>query len=137
MKSEEALNWCEQFTNNIIQVNVDTSKRTLALQAIKTIKSALEKQIPKNPIHIHEEYEKHQWRKNDNGEVDEWAFSSGYCNGVVCERCHDVECVICNPDYDNKPCIIDKYLCPLCHLELLPNEHHCKCGQTLDWSKEE
>ena len=47
---EEALNWCEQFTDNLVMANVDTKRRTLGLQAMKVCKSALEKQIPKKPI---------------------------------------------------------------------------------------
>jgi hypothetical protein len=50
MTPKEALDWCEQFTDNLVMANVDTKKRTLGLQAMQTIKSALEKQIPKKPI---------------------------------------------------------------------------------------
>ena len=24
--------------------------------------------------------------------------------------------------------------CPICHRSLFPNEHHCICGQAIDWS---
>ena len=47
MIPKEALNWCEQFIDNLVSANVDTKKRTLGLQAMQTCKSALEKQIPK------------------------------------------------------------------------------------------
>jgi hypothetical protein len=50
MTPQEALNWCEQFTENLVMVNVDTKKRTLGLKAMQTCKSALEKQIPKKVI---------------------------------------------------------------------------------------
>ena len=50
MTPQEALNWCEQFTDNLVMANVDTKRRTLGLQATQTCKSALEKQIPKKPI---------------------------------------------------------------------------------------
>ena len=47
MTPKEALNWCEQFIDNLVKVDVDTKRRTLGLQAMQTIKSALERQIPK------------------------------------------------------------------------------------------
>ena len=34
-------------------------------------------------------------------------------------------------DYNGE---IHKDKCPTCHRSLFPNEHHCKCGQALDWS---
>lgn len=49
MTNKEALDWCEQFTDNLVMVDVDTKKRTLGLQAMQVCKSALEKQIPKKP----------------------------------------------------------------------------------------
>lgn len=36
-------------------------------------------------------------------------------------------------DYNGE---IHKDKCPTCHRSLFPNEHHCKCGQVLDWSNE-
>lgn len=101
--------------------------------------SALEKQIPKKPIHIHEEYEKHEWIKDKDGNVDEWAFESGYCNGVRCIRCYETQCVHCNPNYDDDKCIVDKDLCPNCKTELFGYKKvkYCdKCGQALDWGEE-
>lgn len=50
MTPEEAINWCEQFENNIIACDVATKRRTLALQTMQVAVSALEKQIPKKPI---------------------------------------------------------------------------------------
>ena len=50
MKPQEALDWCEQFINNLVMADCDRKKRTLGLQAMQTCKSALEKQIPKKPI---------------------------------------------------------------------------------------
>lgn len=34
-------------------------------------------------------------------------------------------------DYNGE---IHKDKCPTCHITLFPNEHHCKCGQSLDWN---
>jgi hypothetical protein len=50
MTEGQAIDWCEQLTDNLVMVNVDTKKRTLGLQAMQVCKSALEKQIPKKPI---------------------------------------------------------------------------------------
>ena len=33
-------------------------------------------------------------------------------------------------DYNGE---IHKNKCPTCHRSLFPDEHHCKCGQALDW----
>ncbi len=49
MTPKEAIDWCEQFTDNLVMCNVDSKRRTLGLQAMQTIKSALEKQVPKKP----------------------------------------------------------------------------------------
>ncbi len=42
---------------------------------------------------------KHNWKKNENGNVDEWAWESGFHNGVYCQDCGKTVCVHCNPDY--------------------------------------
>ena len=49
MTPQEATNWCEQFTDNLVMINVDSKRKTLGLQAMQVCKSALEKQIPKKP----------------------------------------------------------------------------------------
>ena len=55
MTYEEALEWCEQFTDNLVSANVDTQRRTLGLQAMQKCKQALEKQIAKKPIYWNNE----------------------------------------------------------------------------------
>lgn len=56
MTPKEALDWCEQFTDNLVMVDCNRKKRTLGLQAMQVCKSALEKQIPKKPnIHGYRE----------------------------------------------------------------------------------
>lgn len=109
------------------------------LGTVEELKEAREKQVAKKPKHIHEEHERHQWRKKKNGEVDDWAWASGFCNGVVCERCGESICVHCNPNYDDEPCIVDKDLCPNCGKQVWSYEHknYCsECGQALKWSEE-
>lgn len=99
---------------------------------------ALEKQIQKKPVHIHEEYPKHQWQCDKDGEVDLWAWSHQCCNGPVCERCGEVVCENCNPDYDEEECIVDEHYCPSCNKKLYKslNKKYCDdCGQALDWEE--
>lgn len=99
---------------------------------------ALEKQIPKKPIHIHEEHSEHLWRRDKNGEIDLWAFELGYCNGPVCTRCWHSECEHCNEDWETdstEPCVIDRDICPSCGYKLSKAKYCPDCGQALDWSE--
>ena len=41
------------------------------------------------------------------------------------------------PYKDNENGIYEKEYCPICHRSLFPNDHHCICGQSIDWSDEE
>ena len=52
MTVKEAIDWCEQFTDNLVLANVATIKRTLGLQAMQNCKSALEKQIPQKVEYV-------------------------------------------------------------------------------------
>ena len=38
------------------------------------------------------------------------------------------------PYLDNDNGVYDKEHCPTCHRSLFPNDHHCRCGQALNWS---
>lgn len=38
------------------------------------------------------------------------------------------------PYLDNDSGVHDKQHCPTCHRSLFPNDHHCLCGQAIDWS---
>ena len=40
------------------------------------------------------------------------------------------------PKLDNDNGIYETEHCPNCNRKLLPNEHHCKCGQALAWDDE-
>lgn len=42
---------------------------------------------------------KHNWQKDESGNVDEWAWEALYHNGVYCVNCGETVCVHCNPDY--------------------------------------
>ena len=100
------------------------------------LKSARE--IPKKPIHIHEEHSEHLWRRDKNGEIDTSAWEAGYCNGPVCTRCWHSECIYCNEEWETNPtgpCVVDKDICPICGSELKNKHKYCnECGQALDWS---
>lgn len=38
-----------------------------------------------------------------------------------------------NPYKDNENGVYEKEYCPSCHRSLFPNDHHCECGQAIDW----
>ena len=40
------------------------------------------------------------------------------------------------PYKDNENGIYEKEYCPICHRSLFPNDHHCICGQAIDWRDE-
>ncbi len=42
---------------------------------------------------------KHNWERDENGNINEWAWESGFHNGVFCVDCGKSVCVGCNPDY--------------------------------------
>jgi hypothetical protein len=100
---------------------------------------ALEKQIPKKPIHIHEVYPKHDWKLDKNGEIDTSAWGCGFCNGPICARCFHSECEHCNPKWETEPyepCVVDEDICPNCNKEIAVVGNFCiNCGQALDWSE--
>ena len=41
------------------------------------------------------------------------------------------------PCKDNENGVYEKEHCPSCHRSLFPNDHHCECGQAIDWSDNE
>lgn len=89
--------------------------------------------IPRPLVHKHEEYTEHQWRRNENGEIDDMAMSVGYHNGPVCERCWYSFCILCDSDGWNKePCVVDEYRCPNCNRLLGKEDNYCNyCGQAI------
>jgi len=46
----------------------------------------------------------HQWEKDDDGEINIFAYSSGYCNGPLCERCGYHFCKHCVSEFDIRHC---------------------------------
>lgn len=96
---------------------------------------ALEKQIPKKPIHIHKEYDKHDWHKNSDGTVDENYWEYDIHSGVQCKRCGKTVCTLCYEDYDEEAeeCVIDENLCPNCKRTIGKSKYCSDCGQALCW----
>lgn len=39
------------------------------------------------------------------------------------------------PYKDNENGVYENEYCPACHRSLFPNDHHCICGQAIDWSE--
>ena len=39
------------------------------------------------------------------------------------------------PYTDNENGLYEKQYCPTCNRSLFPNDHHCICGQKLDWEE--
>jgi hypothetical protein len=106
------------------------------IEHYNNIVNAIEKQIPKKPIHTHEEYEKHDWKKRADGTVDDFAWESDYHNGVICNRCSETICVYCCEDYDKEAgkCVVDEHYCPNCERHAFKKDFCRFCGQALDWS---
>lgn len=42
---------------------------------------------------------KHNWEKDENGNVNEWAWEANSHNGVFCVDCGKSVCVHCDPNY--------------------------------------
>lgn len=114
------------------------SNYSIDIEVYEMAISALEKQIPKKPKHIHKEYDKHDWHKKSDGTVNEDYWEYECHSGVQCKRCGETVCTLCHEDYDEyaEECVIDKYLCPVCK-KTVYKDVYCKCGQKLDWSDTE
>ena len=101
---------------------------------VEECRAAVEKQIPKKPKHTYIKHGKHTWKKDKNGEIDNFAWGFDYHNGVVCEVCGKTVCVHCNPDYNElDDCEVNTYSCPVCDKEVDYRQKYCDCGQKLDW----
>lgn len=56
------------------------------------------------------EWSEHDWERDKNGEIDDFAFGVGYCNGPMCKRCFYSFCEHCEDDYEKAlkedlPCV--------------------------------
>lgn len=132
-KALERINELLKYAASLDADDLDTDfNDTVALHMV--CKNALKIRIPKKPIHFHQVYPKHDWKLYD-GEIDTWAWESGFHNGPFCKRCHCAPCEHCNPDYDEEECIVDEKHCPSCDKQVTSTDKFChNCGQALDWS---
>ena len=104
--------------------------------AVEEFKTLKEKNKPKKINYTKIHYGKHKWKVYKNGEVDDWAWDAGYCNGVVCEVCGNSYCVYCDPDYDElEDCEVEYYNCPTCGEKVGYKNLYCECGQKIDWTE--
>ena len=104
-------------------------------------KDALEVLALRPPEHVHEEYPEHDWERDDEGAIDEWAWEDSYSmhHGPACRRCLYSFCVHCEPDgWKSRPCVIDNYRCPECGRIIGKGTKYCPdCGQGIEWSSKE
>lgn len=102
---------------------------------VEECRESREMQRGKKPEHFYKKYGKHQWRRKDNGEIDEDAWDSDTHSGVICEVCGECVCTMCNPDYDElDDCEEEYWICPNCAKKIYCKDKYCQCGQHLDWS---
>ena len=104
-------------------------------QIREEVGTLLKEQEAKQPIYIHEEFQEHDWYRNKNGKIDEFAFDAGYHNGPSCKRCCYSFCIHCDPNgWNKKPCVIDEYRCPRCKKYIIKGIRFCSyCGQAVKW----
>ena len=75
------------------------------------------------------ENKKHRWELNSRGEVNEFAFSEGYHNGVVCVKCEQHFCIHCEGKTMNKDCDVIDYICSMCGYIVAEKSKFCpECG---------
>lgn len=103
-----------------------------AIGTIDEFKALKEKNEPKKAEYRKMVYPRHKWMEED-GKIDAFAYSSGYCNGPMCERCYYSFCEHCNPGGWEEECVVEDYICPSCGEKVNRKNTHCKCGQALDW----
>ncbi len=126
---------------NIAEMAYDTRKRLEELKPYEDtgltpeqIMELKERDTAKEILHIHQEFSEHQWRRTEEGKIDEFAMYVDYHSGPVCERCGYSFCEHCEPNgWDEEPCVIDEYRCPNCNQEIGRSDKCCKyCGQILN-----
>ena len=109
-------------------------RRPIVFNAIALLKE----QEAKQPVHVHEEFKEHDWYRDEDGNIDEFAMEYGYHNGPACKRCGYSFCEHCKPNgWNEEPCIIDYYQCPKCRKHIPKygkNIEYCvHCGQKVKW----
>ena len=84
---------------------------------------------------------KHRWKKYDDGEIDFFAWDSGYCNGPQCLDCGESFCVHCaerdggheavKKKLEEETCE-EKEVCSICGRAVPKNAPYCNCGARMD-----
>ena len=107
-------------------------------EIIENAIAIMEKQEAKPAVHEHEEYAEHDWEREEDGTIDDFAMEYEFHNGPMCKRCYYSFCVHCDPDgWNKKPCVIDRYKCPSCGSGIVKGTLFCsKCGQAVKWNEE-
>lgn len=124
----------EDLVNSCVKA-LEEIQQYQAIGTVEECREARKKQRGKKPEHFYKKYGKHQWRRKDNGEIDEDAWDSDTHSGVVCEVCGECVCTMCNPDYDElDDCEEEYWICPNCAKKIYCKDEYCQCGQHFDWS---
>lgn len=103
----------------------------------RTSREDIEKKVAKRTVINLTRHKRHTWKiDKETGELDMYAYESGYHHGVRCMVCGAVKCVHCGEDYEvDEPCTQTCIYCPTCSV-LLPNDRELEkcsnCGQVLD-----
>lgn len=85
-----------------------------------------------------EEVNEHMWSKDDNGEIDDFAWERDFHNGPFCELCYSTPCIHCNPDWENSKCRVTSYRCSECNNHKKEANSYCpNCGAKMDSEGEE
>lgn len=83
-------------------------------------------------------YKQHSWVRDDNGEIDYFAYCFDFHNGPRCKRCNYEFCEHCNPGgLKNTPCTVETWKCPKCKFNFgyCTKDNFCRnCGEPLDWN---
>lgn len=89
----------------------------------------------KKVVHFHQEFPDHDWARDEDGKIDEFAMEYEYHNGPYCNRCGYSFCIHCTPNgWNATRCIVDYNTCPTCGGRVVRSQHFCdRCGQELDW----
>lgn len=51
----------------------------------------------KKVVHFHQEFPEHDWARDEDGKIDEFAMEYEYHNGPYCNRCGYSFCIHCTP----------------------------------------
>ena len=87
------------------------------------------------------EVNEHMWKRDENGEIDEWGWENGYHNGPVCKLCYYSPCIHCKPDYESTECREISYKCSVCGTHKEEKTDFCPdCGADMrkvgaEWEK--